>query len=822
VKKLLIRAALIVLFLGFAGAVGTGIGVYVITSDLPDVAALNEYQPRLTTRVHSRDGVLMAELFDEHRYEVDPLELPDHVRLAFLAAEDSGFYQHQGLDFMGILRAAIANLRSMRVVQGGSTITQQVAKRLLLTPEKTFQRKFKELALALRIEKNLSKDQILALYLNEIYLGHKAYGVEAAARVYFGVGARELTPAQAALLAGLPKAPSRYDPYRHPERALNRRAYVLTRMGDEQWLTPEEVAEAQVSELELAGYINPFNTVAPFFTEQVRRELDELYGSELLLGGGLDVVTTMDTELQYAAQRALKNGIERVDRKMGYRGPLASQPVEETEAFLVTEQAPLPKAGSESKGLVLAVDKTGLTLLAKGIKGELTAKELKWTLKRGQALTDVFKPGDVVGVRFAPVVVNEKTAKEGAAKEDSIEPPPMALVRPTLFQDPQLEGALVCLNANTGEVLAAVGGYKFTRSQFNRAVQAKRQAGSSIKPLIYGAAIDSGMTPATIIYDSPIVYDSDDLDEKWKPNNYSQKFYGATTLREALIKSRNVVTIKVLQDMGIPHAVKFLRKAGITSRISPDLSMALGASDVTALELASVYSIFATGGMRVDPAFIQKTTDRYGALMGGATELLPEESASELGQEAQPAQTAPGSEPETEPAPSIDPQVAYQINYMMQSVITEGTGRRARGLDVPAAGKTGTTNDMRDAWFSGFTPDLVTTVWVGYDEGHSMGKGQTGGTAAAPIWKEFMDTATKKWRGGHFPIPEGIEYARIDADTGELAGPATKRSFQAAFVTGTAPAPKETTERENTPEWSQEEEQGFSLDEEADGMDALR
>jgi penicillin-binding protein 1A len=907
VKKLLIRAALAALFLGIAAAAALGVGIYIITSDLPDVTALHDYTPLLTSRVYSREGVLMAELKTEHRYQIDPAELPDHVRLAFLAAEDSSFYEHRGIDFMGMLRAAWANLRAGRVVQGGSTITQQVAKRLMLTPEKTFKRKFKELALALRIEKALSKDHILSLYLNDIYLGHRAYGIEAAARVYFGVNAKDLSPAQAALLAGLPKAPSHYDPYRHPERALIRRAYVLTRMGDEEWLSPEALARAEASPLELPGYDDPFYTVAPYFTEQVRRELDERYGSELLLGGGLAITTTMDIDLQRAAQRALKSGIERVDRKMGYRGPLATHPLEAPfpETFTTPDGKKPLKEGSTAEGLITGVDGETLTLLAKGLTNELTVAELKWTLAKGQTLGDVFTAGDVVGVRFVAVELTAeelkawelereelraaKLAADLAAKlaaklenaavlptgdmagleevfggdkavkdVEKVLLPPVKLL-PTLYQKPQLEGALICLNANTGEVLASVGGYRYSvQNQFNRAVQARRQAGSAIKPLIYAAALESGMTPATVVYDSPIVYESADLDEKWKPNNYSQKFYGATTLREALIKSRNVVTIKVLQDMGIPHAVRFLRKAGITSRISPDLSMALGASDVTALELASVYGIFATGGMRYEPFFTQTIKDHKGDLLtdvdalpqndpdsaAAAAEAVAGETAVETVQGAADKAGAPPAEksaaelatdeslepelePEPEPVhePAIDPRTAYLINYMMQSVITEGTGRRARGLDVPSAGKTGTTNDMRDAWFSGFTPDLITTVWVGYDDGRSMGKGQTGGSVAAPIWKDFMDTATKKWRGGHFPVPQGIEYARIDADTGELAGPGSKRSFQGAFIAGTAPQFREIAlEPPYGGQWSvQEGDEPVTLDADEPGaMDALQ
>ncbi len=768
----------IVLYLfaaGLAGLVGVALAVVVITSDLPDVSRLTEFDPPVTTSVWSRDGELIAELYEENRVFTAPSALPEHVKRSFLAAEDSKFYEHPGLDLMGIARAFIANVREGRVVQGGSTITQQVAKRLFLNPKRSIARKIREIFLAVKMEELLTKDEILRIYLNDIYMGHGAYGIGAAAKVYFGVSAAELTPAQAALLAGLPKAPSAFDPYRNPERALERRAYVIRRMLDMGWLTPEEAGEAESSPLVLSGYENPFATVAPYYSEHIRRELESRYTTAAMLEGGLNVVTTLDVRMQKAAQVALTQGIERVERRQGYKGPLRTLSDDDDSAFLEGE---LPQPGDLGEALILEVDKRGLTVLMGSVQFRVTAKSLEWAVEKGVALADIFTPGEVLPVRC---LLNEK---EQLVAE--------------LFPEPEVQGALVCIDAHTGEVLAAVGGYSFGRSQFNRAVQARRQAGSSIKPLIYAAAIEQGLTPAHLVYDSPIVYESADLEEKWKPNNYSNRFYGPTTLREALVKSRNVVTIKVLQEIGIAPAVSFLKKIGIKSHISPDLSLALGASSVSPMEMSSVYSSFATGGYRSEPVFFLSVTDKRGMDLDYF-------------------------QPRADKEPSLDPRTAFVITNMMEGVIREGTGRKAQGLGVPAAGKTGTTNDTRDAWFIGFTPDLVAVVWIGYDEGASLGSKQTGGSVAAPIWKQFMARAIEGRERSDFPMPAGIEFARIDADTGKAVGPATKRAYTAAFLSGTAPK-QEATERSpnsNTREEIDEEAVDYDIDDPG-AMDLLR
>ncbi|MDW7708929.1 MAG: PBP1A family penicillin-binding protein [Deferrisomatales bacterium] len=736
-------AARVGLGLAVVAALTAGLGVWAlhqVLSGLPPVASLRHYRPPVVTTVWSRDGVLMAEFAEERRKVVEVADLPDHVVLAFLAAEDSKFFRHEGLDWRGILRAALANVREGRIVQGGSTITQQVAKSLLLSPERSFRRKIREAVLAVRIERNLTKPEILRLYLNQIFLGHGAYGVEAAAEVYFGTSARHLDLAQAALLAGLPQAPSRYNPQQRPHLALERRQYVLNRLLEEGWVSPEEAEAAAAEPLALSGARNPYATRSPHFSEQVRRLLEARYGTAALQREGLRVVASMDARLQEAGQRALRQGIEALDRSRGYRGPFdrLEPPAEGPFA-----EGGAPAAPGRTLALVRRVNPSGATVLVGGEEIPLPADAMSWALPRGRTPPEVLRPGDVV-------LCDLEVSAHGALSA-------------RLAQEPEVDGALVALDPRTGEVLACIGGYDFSKSQFNRALQAQRQAGSAIKPLIYAAAVERGFGPSTLVYDAPVVYDSPDREDKWKPRNYTEAFYGATTLREALVHSRNVVTVKVLRDIGVPYAVSFLQRLGIRSPISPDLSLALGASTVTPLELASVYGAFATGGIRREPTFLLRVEDRDGT---------PLESFSP---------------PEGER--TLRPETAYVLTHMMQAVIQEGTGRQARGLPRPAAGKTGTTNDNRDAWFLGYTPDLVTAVWIGYDDSRSLGRGETGGRAAAPIWLDFMRAAVAGRAPAEFGVPEGVEFARVDAETGFLAGPSTSKSFTAAFVRGSVPPP---------------------------------
>ncbi|TAL18721.1 PBP1A family penicillin-binding protein [bacterium] len=723
-------------------ALAAGIFIYVVLKELPDVNSLRDYRPPRTSTVWSRDGALMAELYNENRYPIDPRSLPAYTRMAFIAAEDDRFFEHGGLDFLGILRAAFANFREGRVVQGGSTITQQVAKSLLLSPERSLRRKVREAVLAIRIEKNLTKEEILNLYLNQIYLGHGAYGIEAAARNYFGVSASSLTIPQAALIAGLPQAPSRYDPYKNPEQALDRRAYVIRQMEKNGWITAKEAEEAVKTPLKLYGFRNLFKSIAPYYSEEVRRSLDAKLGTKKLLEGGLKITTSMDSRLQRAAEEALRSGLEEISMRAGYRGALGKVTDAAGEAEFIEGDAPVN--GTRAKALVKSVNTSGITVMKSGKIYFLPAEEMEWALSTVYANPRArFRVGDMVYCKFI--------------QKDSGE------LKAYLIQEPKVEGALICLKADTGEVLADVGGYDFSKSQFNRTTQAQRQVGSAIKPLIYAYAVTKGYTPATQIYDSPIVFDTADIDKKWKPKNYGEKFYGATTMMEALVKSRNVVTVKMLQDIGAPGAVDFLHNLGMESRIEPNLSLALGSPTVTVAEMASVYEVFATGGYRRPPLFIKRVQE------ADSTVIMEQH-------------------PEQSPPRRLDPAVACVVNQMMQEVIRSGTGGRAQGLPVPSAGKTGTTNENRDAWFIGVTPDLVTAVWIGYDDSQPLEDSETGGRAAAPIWKAFMEKAVWYYsKTGDFPVPSGIEFARFDSITGKLPNSRTQQAYYTAFIEGTAP-----------------------------------
>jgi len=737
--RILARLGLLLLTVFVIFAALAGWELKNILSDLPDATSLRNYRPPLVTSVYSREGVLMAEFFEERRKLIKIEQLPKVVVQAFLAAEDSHFFSHEGLDWQGIARAAWTNLKEGRVVQGGSTITQQVAKSLLLTSERSFYRKIREAVLAVHIEKNLSKQEILHLYLNQIYLGHGSYGVESASEIYFGIPSEKLNLSQAAMLAGLPQAPSRYDPYQRQEACFERRRHVLDRMSAEGWITEEEAKQASIQPIELAGLQNPYYSVSPYFSEHIRRLLEEKYGRATILRGGLEVVATTDMGLQEAARKALRRGLEAVDRRQGYRGPVKK--IDPAVVSFFEKDAHLA-AGSRISAAVKEASDKGIVARSGGVDFFLKAKQFDWAVPHGKKTSDVFNPGDVILCDLKDDGAGGLTAE--------------------LVQEPLVEGALFCLDPNTGEVLAIVGGYDFSRSQFNRAVQAQRQPGSSLKPLIFSAALNKGYTAASLVYDSPIVYDSPDLDDKWKPKNYSKRFYGATTLREALVHSRNIVTVKVLREMGVPYTVNFLKGLGMRSPLNADLSLALGASNSTLLEMASLYAEFPSGGIYREPFFIQKIKDR--------DQNVLEEHAPAEGERV------------------LDEQTAYILTNMMQGVIKEGTGAKARGLTTPAAGKTGTTDENRDAWFIGFTPNLVAAVWVGFDDGSPLGRSQTGGGAAAPIWRDFMGEAVKTRPAGEFKMPDEIEFARIDAETGLLAGPNSKKTFTAAFKKGTVPS----------------------------------
>ncbi|MBP1690144.1 MAG: mrcA [Deltaproteobacteria bacterium] len=708
-------AAGVGLFVVGTGGVAGWIVYREISADLPPVDKLLQYQLPVATRAYAADGTLLGEFYTEKRYLVPIAKIPPVVRQAFIAAEDSNFYQHKGVDVLGIARAAIANFTAGSVVQGGSTITQQVVKALLLSPEKSYERKLKEILLALRLERQLTKDEILYLYLNLIYLGNGSYGVGAAAQEYFGKDVADLDLAEAALLAGLPQAPSRYSPVRHWDRAKYRQRYVLERMAHERYVTWEASEEALKQEIQLTRHdaSTPTYVAAPYFVEHVRRLLEERYGGTAPYQAGLNVYTTVDLPTQRAAEQALRSNLDAIDMGRTRARPLRRLTNTEADRFLASARAARdpgePEPGRSYQALVLAVDKSGVRVQVNRFTGQLVATK-DHPLPTGLAKNDV-------------IAVRRHVTTSGGGLELELD------------SDPQLEGALVSVDLTNGHVKALVGGYDYERSQFNRVMQALRQPGSSFKPFIYSAAMDRGWTPASIVVDEPIVLSGGG--RAWMPQNYDEKFIGPTTLRNALTHSRNVVTVKLAQSMGINYLVNYLPRFGFTRPFAKNLSISLGTAEVTLFELARAYTAFATGGRRLDPIFITKITDPHGKV------LEEFQAASD---------------------PVIAPETAYLITSMLESVIQRGTGKRVAALGRPVAGKTGTTNDMHDAWFVGYTPELLTGVWVGYDSERSLGKEQTGGRVAAPIFLNFMEAALGTTPVNDFPIPAGVALVSVNGE----------------------------------------------------------
>lgn len=751
-RLLLISAAVICSFF---------LGIYLyFTIGLPSVVALKDYQPNLVTKAYSKDGELIGEFYIERRVVVPLAKMPTHLIDAFLAAEDAKFFEHEGVSYSSIIRAFYKNLKAGRIVQGGSTITQQVARSFFLTKEKKLSRKIREVFMAYRIEKYLSKEEILNLYLNQIYLGNGAYGVQAAADTYFGKSVEELNVAESALLAALPKAPSTYSPYINFDRAKERQEFVLDRMVAENFLPAGASIQAADQELKLKPREVKSLWTGPYFTEHIRRYIEEKYGDELLYRGGLNIYTTMDLNLQKVANEAVDFGLRAYDKRRGYRGPVAElSTVEEIDEFraemeTALESSPLVLDGIY-KGVVLSVEKKAKSLhVAIGAgSGVIKWKDLQWArvynpeaAPDGEEVDDPlahFKTGDVVNVR-----VKELPKEDGDPIQLSLE------------QEPLVEAALLAIEPETGYVRAMVGGSDFSKTQFNRTVQAMRQPGSAFKPIIYSTALDHKYTPASIVMDTPIVFDDTVNDVKWRPRNYDEQFHGPTTVRKAITSSRNIVTIKVLQDIGVSSVIEYAHKLGIRSPLADDLSLALGSSALTIEEMTTVFSTFANLGYRPEPQYITKITDKDGNVI---------------------EENIPTSEQ------VLSPETAYMMTNLLQGVIQNGTGRRARALGRPAAGKTGTTNNLNDAWFLGYVPDLVAGVWVGYDDEKKLGKHETGSRAAIPIWLKFMKGATKGTPVKNFVVPDGVEFAKIDQETGLLAAPDSTNVIFEVFKTGTAP-----------------------------------
>ncbi len=763
-------------FFSFVALLGACVGAYfwyVWSSNMPYIGIVREYRPPIITEVFSVDGEVIGRFWNEKRIVVPLEQVPQHLIQAFLAAEDSRFFEHRGVDITSIFRALFKNLTSGKIEQGASTITQQVTRSLLLkNTKRTYRRKAREAILSIQLERSFSKEQILFLYLNQIYLGYGAYGVEAAAHTYFQKVAMDLSIAEAALLAGLPQAPSRYSPVAHFDLAKDRQKYVLGRMLKEEYITSEQYDESINAPLEIkTGTENTFEK-APYFTEHVRRYLLNKFGSDRLYRGGLKVYTTVDLKMQISARDAMNKGLDEVDKREGYRGALQRLTLEEIPEFKekVLEEftSEPPEIGAVVKGLVETVNDEGKEVsvwIGEGL-GRMPLANMVWARKPNPKVayyagkvrkpSRVLKEGDVIMVRLL--------------KEDS-EPFTWELA---LEQTPLVQGALVCMVPETGEVKAMIGGRDFESSQFNRAIQSRRQPGSAFKPFIYSAALDWGMNPVEVIMDTAYVSDRNPEEEVWKPKNYKGKFYGPTLLRVALAKSRNVITVKILKKIGVRYAVEYVRKLGIESDMSPDLSLALGSSGVSLMEITRAYTVFANGGMQVKPIFVKKILDRSGRIIEENQPVLKE---------------------------VISKETAYVMTDLLKAVVQDGTGWRIKQLKRPAAGKTGTTNNLMDAWYMGYTPELVTGVWVGNDDQKIMGKGETGSRSASPIWLYFMSDVLKGRPVIDFQVPEGVIFAKIDVKSGLLASSYSKETVFQAFKEGTEPT--EYTLKPATPKFGQ-------------------
>ncbi len=759
-KNIVAKLAVGAVFVGLLAALSGFVAIrYFVLPDLPSVDSLKEVQFQVPLRIYTRTGELIAEFGEKKRTPVEYVQIPEQMIQAFLAAEDDRFFEHPGVDYQGLLRAALELLKTGEKRQGGSTITMQVARNFFLSNEKTYFRKLSEILLALKIEQELSKEEILALYLNKIYLGHRAYGVVAAAQVYYGKSLDELTSAEIAMIAGLPKAPSRYNPITNPERATTRRDYVLGRMRTLGYIDDlvYQDAVAQVDQSRLQATV--MATEAPYVAEMARAEVYERFG-EAAYESGYSVVTTLDGADQRAANRALRKALLDYDVRHGYRGPesnvaLAGLPTQEELEAALTRFRPIG-------GLLPAV----VTLVGDAEVGV-------YVQEAGDAVIDW------PGLEWAAPYIDEKRIGDkpkSAADVVRVGDIVRVVLRDDgglqLSQLPNVEGALVSLSPSDGSVLALVGGFEFNRSKFNRAVQGERQPGSNFKPFIYSAALSKGYTPASVLNDAPVVFDDPGLEDTWRPENYSGKFFGPTRLRKALVQSRNLVSIRLLRSIGVPYALDHVARYGFDpSSLPHDLSLALGSGVVTPLQLVSGYAVIANGGYLVEPYFIDRIEDSNGRVVYAADPLVvcdkcPDQALEESADAAEPVVRF-----ESRVAPrNLDVRDNYLLVSMMREVITSGTGRRARSLkrnDI--AGKTGTTNDQKDAWFSGFNRDVVTTVWVGFDQVRSLGAAETGSRAALPMWIDYMAEALRNSPDVPLPEPPGMVTARIDPETGLLA-----------------------------------------------------
>ncbi|MEQ8965176.1 MAG: penicillin-binding protein 1A [Azospirillaceae bacterium] len=769
--------------LAIVGAVAAFGLMQYFSRDLPDYAQLADYEPPITTRLHAADGRLMEEYAVENRIFVPIGAIPDHVIQAFVSAEDQHFNDHPGVDVVGIARAAVTNLRNLGTGQrpvGASTITQQVAKNFLLTNEVSITRKARESLLELRIEETMSTDEILELYLTQIYLGRGAYGVAAASLAYFGKPLADLTVAEAAYIAGLPKAPNNYNPVTRTEAALARRAYVLGRMREDGAITAETAAEAGEAPLEVVGR-DPAEVVeADYFAEEVRRELQDIYGDEQLYEGGLSVRTTMDPGMQAIVDRVLREGLLDYDRRHGWRGPVATlESFDDWPGRLAAIEKP-DDAGDWRMAAVLDVDaERALIGFVDKSRGVIPMSELDWARPWREeqrvggapdSADDVLTLGDVV-------LVEPVRGAVPVAPAEGEEPQPVYALR----QVPDIEGAMVVMDPHTGRVLAMRGGWSFAESEFNRATQALRQPGSAIKPFVYMTALDHGYTPSTIILDSPVAVDQGEGLELWRPKNYSGDTLGPVPMRVGIEKSRNLMTVRILLEIGLEPVKQTTETFGVYDDMDLLYSMALGAGETTPLRLTAAYGKLVNGGRAIFPTFIDRIQNRRGETIFRHDDRTCQECAG-VDWSGQATPVLPDDRERI-----ADPVSVYQTVSMMRGVVQRGTAARLARLGIPLAGKTGTTNDGKDSWFVGFTPDLVAGVFVGFDQPRTLGPRETGSSVAAPIFGAFMEQAVDPAQVPPFRIPPGVSLVRIDPATGALAPPGTPGGIWEAYRPGTEP-----------------------------------
>ncbi|MFN7825950.1 MAG: penicillin-binding protein 1A [Pseudobdellovibrionaceae bacterium] len=883
--KKIILAFVVLIVLGIGGAIA---GYSYVKSTLPQIMKIEDYKPLLVSKVYDRNNQKIGEFFRERRALVAYKDMPKDVINAFLAAEDDQFFRHSGINFVAIMRATLANLRAGHTVQGGSTITQQVAKTFFLSNERTIIRKVREAFLAIELERNLSKEDILFLYLNQIFFGQNAYGIGMAAETYYRKPVQKLTLAEIAILAGLPKAPSAYSPVRNPTRAKERQVYVLNRMAEVGFITKEQ-AEASAKEPVKVFLRETYEDKAPFFLETVRLLLSKQLGEDKVLDGGLRIQTSLDIKKQMAAQQAVEDHLRSLDKRQGFRGASenVTDPKEVGEFLMKTRNRLIAEAvperviqpdgkfkdygplnleysvkknglpfylplGKIAPAVVSKVDDTFGTVHVRiaEIEGIIDIDSMSWARKPNpekrfdldqiKKPSEALKMGDIIQVKVTDSrYSNPRLAKmlPQLKKAGQAAPDYAKYVTLELEQEPIAQASLLSLDQQTQDVLAMVGGYDFAKSKFNRALQAARQTGSSFKSIVYAAALDRGYNPSTPIMDAPLVFEETKEDEEgqedvktWKPSNHSKSFGGDIIFRNALVKSLNVPTVRIIEDLGVPYSADYARRLGIFSPLNMDFTLALGSSSVTLYEMTKSFSQFGRLGKKISPVIVRKVEDSNGLkLMDvvsldswfeselGTLQNTYEERRLKYLESLTPAE--PIAEGEAPPAADekskksieshiffqdadqlIRPTTAYLITSLLKGVIEDrsGTGGRARALGREVAGKTGTTNGYFDAWFIGYTAQIATGVWVGFDQEKTLGKGEVGGRSALPIWVDYMKAAHEELPQMTIPVPPGIVFANIDAETGGLASANTKNIIRQAFLEGTEPTGSKDVKEEDS------------------------